>query len=98
MADRSNYSDKNADTFALPEHKIFSAGVRTYTPSDNESSGGFHSSLAEESMNGDWSWKPQRDKRLKSGYDKDRAYFDDFKTFRGVPPSAAELYGPRILS
>jgi hypothetical protein len=39
-------------------------------------------------LNGDWSWKPGRDKRLGK----------NFVTFRGVPPSAAELYGPRILT
>lgn len=33
--------------------------------------------------NGDWSWKPLRDKALS----------DSFHTFLGVPPSAAELYG-----
>jgi len=37
---------------------------------------------------GDWSWKPQRDRLLGK----------DMGTFRGVPKGAAELYGPRILS
>ena len=35
---------------------------------------------------GDWSWKPARDKRVG----------DKMVTFMGVPKGAAELYGPRI--
>lgn len=40
------------------------------------------SSILTADTNGDWSWKPARD----------RAISENLRTFRGVPPSGAELY------
>jgi hypothetical protein len=68
MADRSNYADKpvNDDLHgALVEHKDrLSSNPRAYTPSDTESDYGGHSTLAEVSNGGDWSWRPARNKRF----------------------------------
>lgn len=81
----SNYADRPSNDYqgALPEHRDrLSSNPRAYTPSDGENDEGGYSTLAANS-NGDWSWKPFRD----------RVLGDDLQTFTGVPPSAAELYG-----
>ena len=89
----AKYSDEGMGG-GLSEHKLHINPARKYDPSkggdDGEGSG--CSMLGENSMggdfSGDWSFKPWRDKRLGV----------NFVTFLGVPRSAAELYGPRILS
>lgn len=82
---RSNYADVPIeDSTGLVEHTIRLGNYgRAYTPTASERDiEGAYSSLAADSMNGDWSWKPQRDKAL--GH--------KFVTFRGVPAGAPELY------
>lgn len=91
MGRRSKHADSllieedNAIHYA--EHKLFSeANARAFTPTASESDRpGTHGNLFKNSI-GDWSWQSHRDKRIAG----------NFKTFKGVPPSAAELYGPRI--
>ena len=72
------------------EHALLPRMVeRAYTPTPGEKDReGNHGNLAIESLGGDWSWKPWRDKKLG----------DSMKTFLGVPAGAAEIYGPRVKS
>lgn len=63
------------------EHKIFPHDFRAFTPDGGPNGEHLVGQLGEKSS-GDWSWKPGRDKALG----------ENFQTFRGVPPSAAELY------
>lgn len=72
------------------EHSLLPRMVeRAYTPTPGEKDReGNHGNLAIESLGGDWSWKPLRDKQLG----------ERMKTFFGVPASAAETHGPRILN
>ena len=66
------------------EHKLHLLPARKYDPAAgaDDGEGGIYSHLAE-LCSGDWSWKPARDEALG----------DKMVTFKGVPPSAAELYG-----
>lgn len=84
MADRSNYADSpSVDTGALVEHRIrFGDENRAYTPTAGESDSPGHFGGLADGASGDWSWKPGRDKLLG----------DQMQTFKGVPPSAAELH------
>lgn len=97
MADRSNYADKpQMDEAYLPPGGLpISFGSRAYDPTagTDDGEGGSRSSLFENSLGGDWSWRPHRDKLLTSGYDKDGKYFDHFKTFLGVPKGMPEQLG-----
>lgn len=79
------YSDNELDTnFAPVIFKDKRYSERRYTPNDGEGEGNAgYSRLVEESLSGDWSWKPERDRTA--------TIFDLFKTFRGVPPGGAEL-------
>lgn len=83
---RSNYADKPSDGAGLTEHRLNLANdSRAFTPDSGERDGeGTYSNLALHAT-GDWSWKPGRDAALG----------ENFVTFRGVPPGAAELYGRR---
>lgn len=91
MADKSNYADKtieeSVDTRA--EYRLHLESPRAYVPSQGQEEDGapggaaLHAAGMSYEIGGDWSWKPWRDKRLA----------EDFKTFRGVPAGAAELYG-----
>ena len=83
-----SYADKDdGDGYVPTVHKDLRSNPRGYTPSDGEFEGQ-QGMLALDSQGGDWSWKPGRDRQLG----------DAMQTFRGVPPGAAELYGPRIRS
>lgn len=86
MGSRSNYSDPvDTGPYSPTIYKDKRHSERAYTPSDSESDEGVgHSKLAEDSLNGNWSWKPERN-----------SAFPQFEmpAFKGVPPSAAELYG-----
>lgn len=50
------------------------------------------STLFERSLGGDWSWKPERDRAM--GYGNDST----FKTFLGVPKSAAEMHRGQVFA
>ncbi|HEV2178370.1 MAG TPA: hypothetical protein VGW33_14385 [Terriglobia bacterium] len=85
MADRSNYADRPTtdEDYMPPGGFPLNFGARTYDPTAGADDGeGSRSNLFESSLGGDWSWKPARDKALG----------EYLRTFRGVPPSAAELY------
>jgi hypothetical protein len=86
---KAKYSDSKpgADvTGGMPEHDLHLLSTRKYTPGGRGD--GQYSHLDETTMNGDWSWKPARDENVG----------ENLKTVLGVPPSAAELYGPRICN
>ena len=64
----------------IEEYQVLTdSRARRFTPGED----GGHFSALTEACSGDWSWKPGRDKALG----------DKMVTFKGVPPSAAELYG-----
>lgn len=94
----SKYRDQeDGDSWMPHVHQDKRYSPRAFTPSDNEhDDGAGQSKLIVDSFNGDWSWKPERDallrKRLDAARRKDPDAPDNFVTFRGVPPSAAELY------
>lgn len=75
------------------EHVLHMNGARRFnpTPGTSDATGPLMSLLTENSQ-GDWSWKPARDRA--SGYGKGST----FKTFLGVPPSAAELYRGQVFA
>jgi hypothetical protein len=66
-----------------PEHKLHIGSSRRFDPV-NGASDSPSLSLLIEYCSDDWSWKPQHNKH------------SDFRTFLGVPKSAAETHGPRI--
>jgi hypothetical protein len=88
VAGKSNYADKPTGDYSPVEYKIFSHDNRAFTPHGGMNGEHLIGQLAADS-NGDWSWKPARDKAL-GGHKS--PYIGGFHTFKGVPPSAAELY------
>lgn len=88
---RSNYADQptvSEFTGGLPEHRDrLSSNPRAYSPADGENDEGGYSTLAVGS-GGDWSWKPYGHPGARTNHLKQAP----MQTFRGVPPSAAELY------
>jgi hypothetical protein len=72
--------------------EVVAASMEGFIDTASRAGRRLHASLLEsfgnESVLGDWSWKPHRDKALGV----------NFKTFRGVPQGAAEIYGPRICN
>lgn len=93
---RSNYADKpTTEDGYMPRGGLpINFGSRTYDPTvgGDDGEGGSHSSLFENSLGGDWSWKPARNKAM--GYGAEST----FVTFRGVPPSPAELYRGQVFT
>lgn len=87
MARKSNYADKphTDDGYMPPGRLPVNFGSRTYDPTagSDDGEGGSRSSLFENCLGGDWSWRPYRDKMLG----------DDFKTFLGVPKGMPEQLG-----
>lgn len=86
MADRSNYADKPNDVGSwLQEHPITMGSYnRAFTPTSSEGEKpGIFGKLARDSLSGDWSWKPARDRSA--------TIYGLFHTFLGVPPGGAEL-------
>lgn len=60
MARRSNYADKpiaEADTGAVPEHRLVLGDFRGFTPSEGENDQGTFGGLGA-GAKGDWSWRP----------------------------------------
>jgi hypothetical protein len=70
------------------EFPIFKHDARALTPHGGSSGEHVRGEMAERAHGGDWSWKPERDKRLG----------DRMVTFRGVSKGTAETHGPRILN
>lgn len=84
---RSNYSDAPSEgqPFLPTVHSISKLDdPRRHDPKHpGSASKGVKLSLFSEFATGDWSWKPFRD----------RVIGEDFRSFKGVPPGAAELHG-----
>jgi hypothetical protein len=82
---RSNYADipiDNENNGAVATHRLFHhSDLRAFIPTDGVSKP-VYGRLAVDA-NGDWSWKPCRDRLL--------TLYDAFRTFHGVPPGGAEL-------
>lgn len=83
---RHKYAQAEDSISEAPEYTVHINPSRRY--SGGETDGAPVLSTLTETCSGDWSWKPARDKALG----------DDFITFRGVPASAAELYGRQYRS
>lgn len=76
----AKYSEDKVEAIDdTPEHKVHLGGARRYSGIDT-ATGPVLSALSDDAM-GDWSWKPLRDKALG----------ENMVTFRGVPPSPAEM-------
>ena len=90
MADRSNYADSpDAEAGALPQHRLLIGGAHTKPAgawgddTDPALSSRDQHAFMFTSESGDWSWKPERDKRLGPS----------LVTFTGNRPGAAESFG-----
>lgn len=82
---KTKYADKPSESAGLTEHRLNLANdARAFTPDSGERDGeGTYSNLALYAT-GDWSWKPARNAQFAQNC---------MPAFKGVPPSAAELYG-----
>lgn len=102
---RSKYDDRKTlddQSFSIVTHSISKLDdPRRHNPKNpGTASTGVKLSLFTEMATGDWSWKPGRYKSdlgvvIKLGHEIDRTVSLEaqMRTFRGVPPGAAELYG-----
>lgn len=88
---RSNYADApHTDESYMPPGRLpINFGSRSYDPTagTDDGEGGSRSSLFENSLGGDWSWRLQRDRA--QGYGKDST----FTSFDGVSKGMPEQLG-----